>query len=199
MSFYHRIKVFCFQPLVLISAGIALLWSFADLSERFVTDNISGNSRDKSLVHKEFLSRIISSEQQKDIAALYDKYRVTENNASQEKESVGLSLKEQQEQQGVLKQVFVGDLKIELKAVISQGAPAGNSPIEGKNSTVQQQLKALLLVSNAKAGTAEVQEFANNSLVHGYRLSINNNVQVSLTRTLEQGEQQITLTMYQIK
>lgn len=93
----------------------------------------------------------------------------------------GMSAAEQAMQQGELKSFFIGDNKLTLKAVIQQQ---------------DSKLIALIETHNIKSGESTVESFAHGSLVYGYKLVINKNTQVLLSKEQAEKPQQITLTMY---
>jgi len=126
------------------------------------------------------------------ISNVYQTYKKSDVN---EAKSTAMTAAEQLKQQGRLNKVFIGDNKLELKAVINPNG-ANNNFKETNDS-----LQALILVTNTKSNAQQITKFKNNTLVYGYQLIINKHTQVTLTKVnkVDKGEpveQKIVLTMY---
>ncbi len=182
---FQRIIAYSCQPTVIISILIAGLLVINDFTERFTFSNNAADFSRELLEDVNFTSRQLSEAEVKKLVELYSKYILSEEveQAAQE-ENKGLSLKQQLAQTGELSEVYVGEYKIELKAVID----ASNS-----------NKKALLLFTNVKTAESKIEEYQDNTLVHDFNLKVMNNTQVYLSRTHAQGKQEITLNMYQVE
>ena len=184
MILLKQLKPFFLQPLPIISGLLVSVWIFTDFSERFLLDKNSKAKSDINFEQSQLHPINISNEQQQSIISLYKEYKSEDKNGSSTKPEEGLSAEAQQQQRGILNQVFAGDKKLQLKAVIAN------------DNQQLSLLKALLLVSDIKTGESNIEQFVNNTQLYGYTLTIDNNTQVTLSRNSEQGIQKIILVMY---
>lgn len=126
----------------------------------------------------------------------YSQYKTIE--AVESNKQPGMSAQEQKNQQGELQSLFIGDNKLQLKAVM-KGLTVGNSKSistsNSKSDTLNKSaLTALILTTDVKTGQKKIEKFENNSQMYGYYLSIEKNTQVILSN--EKTQQEIILTMY---
>jgi len=186
------------QKVIIFSLIIISLWMVSDFSERFVSHKKNNNIKTDVTTLSELAPVGITQQQKQQIITLYQKYRTEADSDKNNKSQISLTKEQQEKQQGLLQHMFVGDNKIELKAIVSRGVNA--------------QQQALLLVSNTITGSRKIEAFINNSQVYGYQLKITKSTQVILTRLsgvsndneqtpnteLPKAKQVITLTMYQM-
>lgn len=191
------------RKLTLASIILTSLWMIDDFSQRFTEASKRKNMNVDQTILTELTPTGITEQQKNQIITLYQQYRINAADNIPKKQQ-GLTAKQQTQQQGLLKQLFIGDYKLELKAVISKAS-------EGENSIELNSARALLRVSNIISGDVKIEAFANYSQVFGYRMLIEKNTQVTLSRLLPTDEaaqadggaqtvateQVITLTMYQ--
>ena len=161
---------------------ISLLWSIADFADRIA----SNNDKISKLTEKPELTALhlpmLNANEVEKLSTSYLKYDQAKNEAPEKQQ--GMSLAEQAKQQGELKSLFIGDNKLQLKAVIKS------------NSENSKALHALILIKNVKTGEQSIEKYGQGSKVHGYQLAIAKNTQVILSKDNEQGQQEIILTMY---
>lgn len=123
-----------------------------------------------------------SNEDTSKVLALYDIYQ---NDSETSVEQPGMTDEQQKQQNGELNQVFVGDKRLTLKAVMTNG--------EGINK----QFTILLDVQELNSSQSKVHSFKKDSDVFGYTLNSISNTQVELTKS--ETKQHIVLKMYQPK
>jgi len=184
MRVLENAKLYLLKPLAIITSLLVFIWILADFSERFLLDKDSKPISNTNFEKIALYPLNINDKQKQNIISLYDIYKAEESNIKSEQTEQGLSVEAQSQQQGVLNQVFSGDKKLQLKAVIAN------------DNKKQPLLKALLLVTDIKTGESNIEQFINNVQVYGYTLIIDKNTQVTLTRNAEHGTQEITLVMY---
>jgi hypothetical protein len=126
----------------------------------------------------------------------YAQYKSTE--AVEANKQSGMSALEQANQKGELKTLFIGDNKLQLKAIIKGLTIDSSKSISNSNSKddslKKSSLIALILTTDVKTGQQKIEKFENNSQIYGYLLSIEKNTQVILSK--KQAQQEIILTMY---
>jgi len=172
------------SKLTLIGAILALMLVVSDVQQRLLTKphqsaNISAQQSLTEVVLPMLPPQLIS-----ELGSAFANYDLPDGESSSTEPLPGLSLEEQALQQGLLQTVFIGDRKLQLKAVIAQQA----------NRSMPHQV--LLLVTDLQTNSAVIEKYSPDSDVYGYNLNINNTTQVNLTKNTERGEQIITLTMY---
>lgn len=183
-----KLKSMITQPIVMMSTLLVLIWVFVDVSERFIIEKNTNKSNSSDVSLKQQPNLGISKEKQQQILSLYQGYNTnTENTASSQKDR-GLTREQQLQQQGLLDEVYAGNKILKLKAIIND------------NDQKAEPATALIMVSDIKTDIKKVEQFVNHSLVYGYTLEINNNTQITLSKTTQQGteryQQQITLMMF---
>jgi len=161
---------------------ISLAWVFVDANDRFTNKvkksfNVK-NEYENIKLNKPQISIFLVNE-------LLDNLKKYEKQTIKTvKKSNVMSVVQQAEQRGVLPNLYIGNNKIILKAIVH------------KRSAGLNVLQALILIINLETGEQELKKFLNNEHVLGYLLNIEKNTQVTLTKQQNQGLQIITLTMY---
>ncbi len=189
-------KEFFFQPVTIFSLVIFLLWAVIDFSGRIIQKEAGTNNNLGDIDAIEFNPLQVTSQQKQQVMLLYERYKPDQKQkrsknppATVKKAPVGMSSEQQEKQQGLLKELYIDDKKLELKAVINDS--------ENKSET----LVALLLVTEIKTTRKKLERFINKSLVYGYTLDIVKNTRVTLSRSIMVDDiehtQTITLIMYQ--
>lgn len=177
------------NKLGLLVIVLTFLWVTADFNSRLTT---STNLQDKNTLIGSVTPLPLpnlSRESVLSLAMAYKKYQ-TDNDVKVPVKSVGMSEQQQAEQKGELNSLFIGDNKLNLKAIINRNAVKHNSATKSKN------LVALILIKNLVSAKSEIKQFSHNAQVQGFVLTIDKNTQVNFTKQLETGEQKVTLTMY---
>jgi len=183
------------NKLITITVILVILWCFFDALNRFTDKSINSNDADNAVTIAALSAPQLSERTFSEINKSYQQY--ISKTVDEKSTQVGLTAAEQAKQQGELKSFFIGDNKLQLKAVIQ------NQP---KN------LIALIQVENITSGIKTIEKFSQNTLVYGYQLTIEKNTQVKLTKqksksknhNAESGQEQsnpqeIILTMYTSK
>jgi len=184
---YIKFKETIVAPLPLVVMFIMLVLVVIDINERLLKVT---NNQDKLTDHiqmSDLPHLILDNKQHQKIMSLYNQYIEEEKDDKKTKINQGMSAELQRMQEGKLKQLYIDNKKIELKAIV-------NNLGEDKNT-----LSVLLLVSDTQSKIAKVETFHNEANVYGYQLQVKNNRQVSLTKQYENDMQTIILTMYQSK
>tara|TARA_R110002167_G_scaffold366448_1_gene597396 strand:- start:19434 stop:20063 length:630 start_codon:yes stop_codon:yes gene_type:complete len=193
----NNIKALLLSKISLVVTLITLLWIFFDTENRFVshTDSHDRVIDTKSITN--FHSYRFSEKDKTNLIRIYSQY----NPDALDIKSKGITEKQQSEQHGYLTTVFAEDKKLKLKAVIKFNLA---------NGTDKSPDYALIQVGNVNDTTQKIVKYYENDNVYGYRLTINNNTQVKLTKinnlgvkTIENNNEKentsrvITLVMYQ--
>lgn len=191
---------------------ISLLWVSVDINQRFFLkpSNYQSNNAVENIrsLHIPLLSKATTKKLEQTIAP-YDqieKTKTQQNNTNQK-----MSAEQQALQTGELKTVYIGENKIELKAIISNKLSITN---KSKNKGVSKKTSqsALLQVYNSSNQQSSIEEYANYADVYGFQLTILGNTQVQLIKNVVKGDsadnnttskktknskqQKIILTMY---
>ncbi|PHS21104.1 MAG: hypothetical protein COA85_13395 [Robiginitomaculum sp.] len=190
-----EIKTLLTNKLAVFVMLLTLLWIALDSGSRLLINQKNNSIKNSTFNATPLVLPQPSLQTVAKLNAVYNVYRHDKKDTRISEQ--GLSLAEQAKQHGELKKLFIGDNKLELKAVIS--VAFAQKPIQ-KNlftKTNIQQLTALIAITNIKTGKQQIEKYANNSLVYGYLLTIEKNTQVALTKKTLNGQQQsIVLTMY---
>lgn len=126
-------------------------------------------------------SNSLTEDQITAIVALYSRYLGEDSN--EVKANVAAEVIEQSDQSGELKQIYIDDKMLTLKAVINDGISA------------QPKIRILINIQDVNTNKSEVVAFTPQSDVFGYSLVNIQNTQVTLKSIAT--NQEITLTMYQ--
>jgi hypothetical protein len=190
-----ELKAMFNNKLTKITVILVILWCFFDALNRFTDKSINSNDADNAITITALSAPQLSERTFSELNKSYQQY--ISKNVDEKSKQVGLTAAEQAKQQGELKSFFIGDNKLQLKAVIQ------NKP---------QNLIALIQVENITSGIKTIEKFSQNTLVYGYTLIIEKNTQVKLTKQKrksknhidESGQEQsnpqeIILTMYTSK
>jgi len=188
-----ELKAMFSNKLTRITVVLVILWCFFDALNRFSGQTIDSKGADNAITIAALSAPQLSERTFSELNKSYQQY--ISKTVDQKSTQVGLTAAEQAKQQGELKSFFIGDNKLQLKAVIQ------NQP---KN------LIALIQVESITSGIKTIEKFSQNTLVYGYELTIEKNTQVKLTKkksknyNAESGPEQsnpqeIILTMYTSK
>lgn len=169
------------NKLSIIIIALTLLWSLYDVSTRLMLTKANNSKSNDTLTIRPLILPKLSTNTHTALTNAYGQYTQDIEHIEQ---ITGMSASEQNKQQGELDNVYINDNKLSLSAVIKN------------QSQGQQQTSALLLIVNVKSGEQTIEKFAHLSDVYGYRLTIEKNTQVVLTKQHDQGQQKIILTMY---
>ena len=188
------LKVMLSNKLTQVTLALVILWCFFDALERFSDKAIKSNHSTNAITLSALSAPQLSERTFNDINKNYQQDLNKDQTAITQQ---GLSAEEQAKQQGELKSFFIGDNKLQLKAVIQ------NEP---------QPVVALIQIENINSGIKKIEAFSQKQLVYGYTLTIEKNTQVKLTKQKsknknindESGQDQpkpqaIILTMYTSK
>lgn len=178
------------NKLSLVVLILSLLWVTLDAFNRLIPRNVSVSDIKQATNIVALVLPQLSVQTLSQLTLAYQPYK--SDNKQNTNKVQGMSAAEQAKQQGLLKSLFIDTNKIELKAVIR------NQTVNSDNIIIKQ-LTVLLLVTDTKLNKSRIEQFNNNSLVYGYRLSIKNNTQVALVKQQNQGEQKVILTMYETR
>jgi hypothetical protein len=187
------LKAMFHNKLTRITVILVILWCFFDALNRFTDTAINSNDADNAVTIAALSAPQLSERTFSEINKSYQQY--ISKTVDEKSTQVGLTAAEQAKQQGELKSFFIGDNKLQLKAVIQ------NQP---------ENLIALIQVENITSGIKTIEKHSQNTLVYGYTLIIEKNTQVKLTKqksknhNAESGQEQsnpqeIILTMYTSK
>ena len=198
----NEIKTLLTNRLAVLIILLTLLWSAVDSSSRLFAIKTNSAAKSKTFKVAPLIMPQPSSQLVARLSAAYKRYRRDNKDAISHQQ--GLSLAEQAKQRGELKKLFIGDNKLELKAVLSVALTKKTMQQTLSKKLDTQQLNALIAITNIKTGKQKIEKHSNNSLLYGYLLTIKNNTQVVLTkRVLTDNQsikpelaQHIVLTMY---
>ncbi len=176
------------EPFSIMTIIIMLLWLIFDFSERFIASRnklISPGIRFEEIQRK---TLTISSDQKTEILSLYSQYTLEKQANQSIGMEKGLSIEKQILQNGELDQLFAGDIKIELKAIITDSRPNTSD------------FKVMLQILTISTGERKIETYANGGDVYGYTLQVEENTQITLSRInrIEERDvlQKVVLTMY---
>jgi len=184
-----ELKAMFSNKLTRITIVLVILWCFFDALNRFTDTAINSNDSDNAVTIAVLSAPQLSEYAFNELNKSYLQY--ISKTVDEKSTQVGLTAAEQAKQQGELKSFFVGDNKLQLKAVLKV------NNVDSSASSGAAELNALILITDVKSGQAKIEKFAHNSNVYGYNLNIVKGTQVSLSKG--QGLHEITLTMYEIK
>lgn len=176
------LQTYAKDKVILFSLLVALIWCVLDIISQ------TTNSHNKGFELAEQPAQALhyfptTIEYHNSLVARFKQFAPQQaNNESKQNAEQGLSAEEQRKQQGVMKEAYLQNKKIALKAIVI------DSQTEQKT--------ALLLVNDIKTGVQKIERFNHGTTVYGFNLLINNQTQVSLERVFEDATQEITLTMY---
>jgi hypothetical protein len=166
--------------------AIFLSVAFWDVNSRLIWDaKASAAQESKSAINIQ-LPRKLTSQQQNTLALRYLAYN-DQNTAVGVTSIQGMSLEEQNLQYGRLDQLYAGDLRIRLSAVIRQAdASSASEPL----------IFALLSVQDIKELQQSLQKIQVSELFHGYKVKNIQLNQISMV-SLNDVNRVITLAIYQ--
>jgi len=170
---------------VLLGLSCVLLWCLFDYSQRFLNADKNVNKSMVKFKPVEVPNLKLHQKQKENILSLYQGYLVENKNSDSDNSQ--MSLADQLKQQGLLKSLHINDKQLTLKAVLKN---------DKKSIQQGQDLVALILVIDNVTKEQRIESFKDSSDVFGYKLSINKNSEVNLTKVHDSGVQNITLTMY---
>lgn len=160
---------------------LSLLWVASDVSKRFANQTAELEQAVKSVNITPLNLPTLNAELLSQLNMNYQPYQ-EQVPVKQNIDSMGMSAAVQANQQGELTSFFIKDNKVELKAVI-------------KNIALKD-LNALILMTNIKTGDKSLNKYQHLSELEGYKVEIDKNTQVTLTKSRDQGQQKVILTMY---
>jgi len=170
---------------------VSFLFVANDFGTRFTSKAIKKN---KALRHVNVVNFALPQISLLDVAEIEDKYKDTQEEiTSDTKTRSGVMSREYQDnQKGLLQTLFINDNKLELKSIIHSNA---------------KEAVALILVTNIKNGTSELETIPHNSRIYGYRILVEEQTQIQLiklaineeSQKVEKPSQQIILSMYKPK
>jgi hypothetical protein len=165
---------------------IFLLVALWDINSRLIWDaKASAAQESKSAINIQ-LPRKLTTQQQNELALQYLSYNSKEVDTETMPEQ-GMSLEEQNQQNGRLDQLYAGDLRIRLSAVIRQ---------VDATSASKQNIFALLSVQNIKETHQSLQKIQVSEQFHGYKVQNIQLNQISMV-SLNDVNRVITLAIYQ--
>jgi hypothetical protein len=165
---------------------IFLLVALWDINSRLIWDaKASAAQESKSAINIQ-LPRKLTTQQQNELALQYLSYNSKEVDTETMPEQ-GMSLEEQNQQNGRLDQLYAGDLRIRLSAVIRQ---------VNATSASKQNIFALLSVQNIKETHQSLQKIQVSEQFHGYKVQNIQLNQISMV-SLNDVNRVITLAIYQ--
>ena len=173
------------SPKVVASVVIISLVCLYDFNNRFFDNNSTHLITMEESALPLHQNRELSDVNKENILALYERYK-TKTDQETEEQLPGLSLQEQQNQQGILDTFFIESKKLKLKAVLNQ--------VQGNESIFM----ALIEIYDSNTKVTKVETFRNNQDVFGYQLTIINNTQVLLINSQNENKHQVTLSMYNV-
>lgn len=169
------------SPIVLASSILTLFYCLIDLnSVELKTEPVGRTYSISDLQGINY--KYFSKEEALTIKKMYEQYRVPEEASEQNNSGTTLSQAELAAQSGIVKNFYVDDVKLSLKAIIQD-----NSEVDT--------VKVLLNVENMKTKEAGVEAFSVKDLVYGYRLTVTAMTQVELHN--EENKQTVVLSMYE--
>jgi len=177
-------KSFLSNKIVVVTFLITLLWIIFDVSQRFTGQIIKKQQRQEQVAIQPLHNPSISAQALTELKKIYQQYRQNETTKSTNTDV--LSAEQQAKQQGALKALYIGDNKLELKAII-------NSIVASKTQRL-----AMIKVTNTKTMQASLERFKHLETVYGYQLNVIDNRQVQLNN-LSNKKQLITLSIYNRK
>ena len=169
------------SPTGIIVIILTLLWVASDVSKRFANQTAKEQQAVKSVNITPLNLPTLNAELLGQLKMNYQPYQ-EQAPVKQNIDSLGMSAAEQANQQGELTRFFVKDNKVELKAIIYNAA--------------LKDLNALILMTNIKTGDKTLNKYQHLSELEGYKVEIDKNTQVTLTKSRPQGQQKVTLMMY---
>jgi hypothetical protein len=182
------IKQMLTQPIVVCSVLITCLWIVADIDKRLFNQSKQSVQVVKTKTSIELAKMQLNTREYEFITQQFEHFKQEQNTAP--KEQAQLSAEQQLAQQGLMQQVFVNNNKLRLKAVVTQQATANK-----KQAAVAY---ALINITDQKTSETKLLKVINSQQIEGFTMTISSNTQVELTRSIPQGEQHISLTMYRV-
>jgi hypothetical protein len=165
---------------------VLLLVALWDINSRLIWDAKASASQESKSVIKIPLPRKLTTQQQKELALQYLPYN-SKVEDTQTMPEQGMTLEEQNLQNGRLDQLYAGDLQIRLSAVIRQAdATSASEPL----------IFALLSVQNIKETHQSLQKIQVSEQFHGYKVKNIQLNQISMV-SLNDVNRVITLAIYQ--
>ncbi|WP_085298077.1 hypothetical protein [Cognaticolwellia mytili] len=184
---WNEIKFLLTNKLALLVIVISIVWSMFDISTRLLPNNILNIKEKDDAIVTPIASPNLAASMVNELNQRYQKYgKIIDE--SPDNKIFGMSMNEQNNQQGELTEVFIDNNKLSLKAVIRNDALAVENSVE---KTV-----ALISIVDINTGSEKIEKYAHNSEIYGYHLTIEKNTQVKLVRMFDGRSQKIILTMY---
>lgn len=177
-----------FHPIVITSLLITTLWVFNDIASRVITTSSQLRTASTDAEKKPLPNMVLNVNERQFISKQYEHFKAEDEPETQTKEQ--LTQEQQLAQQGILKDVFVNDFKLNLKAVIIE-----HNDVVSNNTVLAY---ALIFKTNVKSGKAELVKVFNEEKLEGFTVKVLSSTQVELTRIHQNGEQNIILTMYRL-
>jgi hypothetical protein len=165
---------------------IFLLVALWDINSRLIWDAKASSAQESKSAINIQLPRKLTTQQQNELALQYLSYNSKEVDTETMPEQ-GMSLEEQNQQNGRLDQLYAGDLRIRLSAVIRQ---------VNATSASKQNIFALLSVQNIKETHQSLQKIQVSEQFHGYKVQNIQLNQISMV-SLNDVNRVITLAIYQ--
>ncbi|WDE13271.1 hypothetical protein [Thalassomonas haliotis] len=182
-------KAILTDKIALVTIILTLIWVVGDVQERLLSNNQQSSKVTTYPTITPLLLPLLAKDKAEQIQQKYLQYRIAPQ--AKVSESAGMTAEEQARQHGELTRVFAGEHELKLKAVIES--------VDKDGVKTSNELMALIAVKNVTTGQTTIESFLQGSQVYGFRLGIENNTQVILTNTSQQGEQKIILSMYALK
>ncbi|MDX2369997.1 MAG: hypothetical protein QNK36_16605 [Colwellia sp.] len=172
------------NKVVLFTLVVTLVWIIFDVNQRFLGQAKTKTAKQEQVSIKPMHLPNASAQ---NIAELTERYLQYRSNDSEKKTAIDvLSAEQQAKQQGELKALFIGDNKLELKAIF-------NSIVSKKAQRI-----VMLKVTNIKSNQQSLESYGHLDNVYGYQLNVIDNHHIELNN-LSNKKQLIGLSMYNRK
>jgi len=173
---------------VMVSLLFSVVFVIADFAERFsATEQKSNNSKRALVITEQIHLPQLTSQQLKALTVAYNQYQPDPEVIIEAEKLVGLTEAQQRLQNGDLLELYLGDWRYRLLAVILP---------DGSKQALEVPM-ALLKAStvNNKKEEVKIEKVYHNSVLANYKVAITDIKQVKL----QYNQQNITLLMYQPK
>jgi len=176
--------------------AVTLFWVSADVSERLFQHRQQNSHNANGIDVQTIVLPSVTAKTITEIKQRYETYRTA--STIKAPDNISMSAEEQAKQTGELKTVFIGNKKLELKAVLSidNAVESAVGKIHNQNQSEKNSQSVLLQVTDIENNTSVIEKFSNLDSVYGFQLSVISNIQVQLTKQNNDQLQQILLTMY---
>ena len=162
---------------------LTLIWVILDSNSRLFINEVDVDKKNVGFVVSPLPYPMLTKEKAEEIKTLFLPY--TSETPKSANETI-MSLEEQNKQQGKLETVYIDNNKLSLKAILRNTI----------SQTQNKEIVALISIEDITTGEQKLEKFSHDSNIYGYRLTIESNTQVLLSKQHEQHIQKITLTMY---